>query len=74
MSEESMMFSIGKMLFEKSEEIGALRANNDVLVEALGDLLRWSHWANEKLGFGFDPLFPEYKKAKEALKKAVVKE
>jgi hypothetical protein len=41
------------------------------LEKALQGMCNWSHWANEKL-FGdvtSEPLFPEYKKAKQILNK-----
>lgn len=43
--------------------------NNDLL-NALKKITHWAHWANEKLGFDLDPVFPEYIKAKEAIAKA----
>jgi hypothetical protein len=37
------------------------------VVGALQNLMHWAHWANEKLGFGYEPVFPEWKQAKTAL-------
>lgn len=49
------------------EEITELRNALDVAEKALVKLKFWSHWANEKLEFGVEPLFPEYKQANQAL-------
>jgi hypothetical protein len=56
------------MAQEHLKERKRLHTENQRLHEALQGLLHWSHWANEKLGFGIDPLFPEYKNAKQVLK------
>lgn len=45
----------------------SLLAENAKLREALLGAKNWMHWANEKLGFGDEPLFPEWRKLKEAL-------
>lgn len=54
-------------LAEIIKQYTALEQKNARLVEALEGLKNWSHWANEKMGFGDEPKFPEWNKAKQAL-------